>query len=225
MKKSSLFVLSIASLVALVGCNKGSTPKGKSVGLTVATTMYKELMGEEGELSKNPAVHDDNVMIDVTSEENTADIYKIEDTKDSYEFIFSLGSFTKTGVDEYTLSGSTATFTLEQLNIVANNIMYAFMSPEDEEEAEEAFTYDAGHWACAAVYEPLEEDPDTGSLIRSYCIFINALDDEGEVDQERATVQVNFYFFVFDEADASTGITYSYLFCDTEIIGSADFDK
>ena len=224
MKKSSLFVLSIASLVALVGCNKGSTPKSKPVGQTVATTMYKELMGEEGELSKTPAVHDDNGMIDVTSEENKADIFKIEDTKDSYEFIFALGSFTKTGDDEYSYNETTK-FTLEQLNLVGNNIMYDFMAPEDEEAAEEAFTYDAGHWACAAVYEPLEEDPDTGSLIRSYCIFINALDDAGEVDQDRATVQVNFYFFVFDEANASTGITTSYLFCDTEIIGSADFDK
>lgn len=224
MKKSSLFALSIASLVALVGCNKGSTPKGKPVGQTVTTTMFKELMGQEGEISETPAVHDDYGMIDVTSEENKADIFLLEDTKDSYEFIFYLGAFNKTGDDSYEMEG-VGVFTLNQLNIIGNNIMYSFMAPEDEEEAAEAFTYDLGHWACAAVYEPLVEDPDTGDLVMSYCTFLNALDDAGEIDQDRVTAQVSFYFFVFDETSASTGITTSYLFCNAEIISVADFDQ
>ncbi len=224
MKKSSLFALSVASLVALVGCGKqaASVPAGKKCALAA----YSDLLGEKpGSISKDPAVYIEGTsFIDPKSDANEADLYLIDGFKDSWEFVFYLYAFDKTGEDEYSIveDGTTYTFTLEQLNYIGNNTMYAFMAPEDEEEAAEAFTYKAGKWACSAVYEAIEENSETGSLISSYCEFCDAYDKDGEIDQDLITTYVDFIFYVVDYVDEDSSETTSYLFCTCKVLALSD---
>ena len=234
MKKGSLFALAAASVLALVGCggNGGGSKKvpvgkdamEKTVSWLFTTNPrkpYEAKMGE-GTFDRD----DSGLFWDVTSDHNGSADYFLydEESVDIWACCFYLAQFTKVG-DMYQIveQGQTYTYTLNQLNIIGNNIMYGlFASPDDVEDPEfnpdDYIPVSQGLWICGDLYDPIEGDED--DMVSSYFLFA----DCGEsLDIADASLIAQGFVFVRDEVDSKTGTTYSYLFIEL-IIGDATED-
>lgn len=212
--KKSLLALSLASLVALVGCGQ-SAPK-LPVGRACMETFCKEMYGKK-KVTKGEGVveRDASGFYDVESENNGKAEYFLayEGLKDVWATAFYIFVFEKVG-STYKIveEGTEYSFTLEQLNFIGNNIMYDYFDPEKT--SDEHFSYDELNWICTDVYDPVEVDEDDDSLVSSHFQFLNCKKTQKVAD---ATLVIDGYVFVRDEINSSTGITNSYLFIEIDI--------